>query len=212
MIAKHLLTLFMLMSMHAYSIEETEKNIDLGLAASKCCKPVVGPPGLPGTDGVSFSGSFLSVFTTLGPPNSITIGSPIPFDQLAIPTQGSAISYDTNGTVTFNETGYYDVTFGISIAAEPYSAGLALQIFPAGIYASTPGFIPGSGFVPGSEIDVIYSNQLTSQSVIIQITAVGQTLQLVNGNSFSPFTLEALSTNTNLTPISGYLVIEKLTN
>lgn len=212
MIAKHLLTLFMLMSMHAYSIEETKHKIDLGLIEAKCTKPVTGPPGLPGAPGESFSGSFLSVFTTLGPPNEITVGSPIPFDQLAIPIQGSAISYNTNGTVTFNETGFYEVSFGISLAPDSFSAGLALQINPAGVYASTPGFIPGSGFVPGSEIDIIYNNQMVSQSVIVQITAVGQTLQLVSGNSFSPFTLGALSTNTNLTPISGYLVIEKLTN
>lgn len=188
------------------------------LCADGCKTPRQGPPGprghrgFAGEPGTPFSPSFISVFRNTDQEDGISPGQPLIFDQEAIPAQGSAISYNTaTGTATFNETGFFEVTFGASMSEDNVAGGLVLQMNPAGIYAATPGFAPGTGLVPGSEIDIAFGDELLSLTVMIEVTSVGQTMQLVNGNADSfNIHLEAIAQDTDLTPLVAYMVVKKL--
>lgn len=213
---KYLLIGLLLFSTKSYSSDDSSSQLQsLQEIETRCPTPKrgppgpAGPPGIPGIPGATFSSSFLSVFTTLD--GVVFPHAPFIFNQFAIPTQGPALIYDnTTGTVTFLQTGFYQVSYGISVAPSPFNNLIALQINPAGVYAATPGFVPGSGLVPGSELNVLFPDQMTSETVIVDITIPGQTLQLVNANTTGPIILQASTTGTTLTPITGYLVVEKL--
>lgn len=182
-----------------------------GLSASGCKRPEQGPPGpqgSPGTPGTpGGSTAFLSVFTTDVCQSPGCLGVPVHgaviFEQEAVPPQG-LISYDpATGTVTFLTTGFFDVTFGLFIDTPP-NANIALQINPAGVYTTIPGFVPGSGIVPGSVLDISFPDQMTFAEVIVDITIPGQTLQVVNVNTASNINLD------NQGGIVGFLVVKKL--
>lgn len=187
------------------------------VCADGCKTPRRGPPGPRGPQGpqgepgTPFSPSFISVFRTTDQGDGILPGNPIIFDLEAVAPQGGAISYSTaTGTVTFNQTGFYEVTYGVSMG-ENVAGGLVLQMNPAGVYSTTPGFAPGTGLVPGSEMDNAFPDELLSLSVMIEVTSVGQTMQLINGNSDSfKIRLDAIAEDTDITPIVAYLVVKKL--
>lgn len=174
-----------------------------------------GPRGVPGPPGVAFVPSFLSVFTLDGCQspncNGILPQTAVIFEELAIPVQGPAMSYDnTTGTVTFNSTGFFEVTYGMVIDPLP-NASLALQINPAGIYSATPGFVTGSGLVPGSEIYISTQDRLARVSVIIQVTQVNQTLQVVSGNTAGKnISMDTQSGGTLIDPILAFVTIKQL--
>lgn len=169
-----------------------------------------GPAGSPGDPGTPFSPSFASAFRTTPQNDGIAPGGAVIFDQLAIPVQGSEISYNNStGTVTFNATGFFEVTYGTSMSEDNRAGGIVLQMNPAGVYSANPGFSPGTGLVPGSENDNAFGDELISLTVVVQVTSIGQTMQLVNGSSFN-IQLDTLSSDTSLTPIVAYLVVKKL--
>ncbi|MCE5317685.1 MAG: hypothetical protein LLG04_10075 [Parachlamydia sp.] len=188
------------------------------ICADGCKTPKQGPPGPrgprgpQGRPGISFSPSFISVFRTNNQAGGIAPGAALIFDKEAVATQGSALTYNTaTGSVTFQQTGFFEVTFGTSMDEDNVAGGLVLQMNPAGVYSATPGFAPGTGLVPGSEIDNAFPDELLSLSVMVEVTSVGQTMQLVNGNSDSfNIQLNAISQDTDLTPIVAYMVVKKL--
>jgi hypothetical protein len=113
------------------------------------------------------------VFTLTNPEGGIPINGPIVFDQLAIPVQGTAISYNnTTGTVTFNETGFYKVTYAASIVTEFNTGQFAISLNPGGIVSGT-----------AYDIGNLDNNSLISPvTIILQIATVGTTMQVVNTN------------------------------
>jgi hypothetical protein len=129
-----------------------------------------GPTGPPGPPGMSCSSTFLSVFLKAPTPGgnvSIAPGDNVIFNQFLIPIQGSAVSYnDTTGVFTFNETGFYKVTYGVSSNGSDAPMELLLS----------------GSIVHGSAFDVTLEHVLSTISVIIEATA-SQTLQLVNGST-----------------------------
>jgi hypothetical protein len=146
-------------------------------------KPEQGPPGPTGPTGPTgpvgpnalTDASFLSVFTKTNPAGGVPSHSPVVFDQLAIPVQGTAFTYNnTTGAVTFNQTGFYLVTYGVSVPpAEPF-------FIPEFEVVLTPG-----GIVSGSEASISDDNYLSTVSIILEVTSVGQTLTIENGLSIS---------------------------
>lgn len=159
--------------------------------------------------------SFLSLFTTdfCQNPNceGILPHTAVVFEYLAIPVQGPAMSYDsTTGTVTFNSTGFFEVAYGMTIDL-PINASLALQMNPAGIYSATPGFATGSGLVPGSERYISTQDRMERVSVIIQVTEINQTLQLVSGNSpGNNILMDTQDGGTQLFPVLASMTIKLL--
>lgn len=216
----YMLTLLLVVSTQLFSLPACAGDSAIGIEtpiADGCKQPRQGPPGPRGHRGRqgepgAFSPSFLSVFRSINQKGGIAPGAALIFNHLAIPVQGSELSYDkTTGTVTFNQTGFFEVTFGASMRKDNRAGGLVLQMNPAGVYAATPGFAPGTGLVPGSEVDNAFPEELISLSVIVEATSVGQTMQVVNGNipGFD-INLHADASHTDLTPIKAYLVVKKL--
>lgn len=172
-----------------------------------------GPSGPPGT---TFVTSFLSVFNNGDCDcTSVAPHDPLLFNELAIPIQGPAMTYDsTTGTVTFATTGFFEVNFGLVIDPRP-NATLVLQMNPAGVYSGTPGFVTGSGLVPGSEITNSSQDRMIRAAVIIQVTIPGQTMQLVSGNTpdrtgANDFSLDTQNGGTLLDPILAFLTVKQL--
>lgn len=221
----HLLLLLVLMgSLFAQDVAaENEVNLALPRYFLGCKEPKQGPAGHrgpPGPPGVAFLPSFLSVYTTDSCQSATGCTGIVPhtavvFEKLAIPVQGPAMSYNnTTGTVTFNATGFFEVTYGMIIDPLP-NAGLAIQMNPAGIYSGTPGFASGSGLVPGSEIDISTQDRLARVSVIINVTEINQTLQLVSGNTpdstgANNISMDTQGGGTLLNPILAFLTIKQL--
>lgn len=181
-------------------------------ARGGCIRPQQGPPGAPGINAPA--PAFLSVFTLDGCQSPGCLGvlpqTAVIFEKIAAGPVGD-ISYDpTTGTVTFLTTGFFEVTYGVTVDPPP-SANLGLQINPAGVYTAIPGFVPGSGLVPGSILNVLNVDLMTKIRVIVQITAVNQTLQLVNVNlPLNNIRFDTQSAGTVLDPILAYLIVNRL--
>jgi len=218
------LPVFLMAAFHlsAYSPVPTEKGFVLPTPElGGCRRPDQGErgdKGPRGPQGTAFVPSFLSVFINGNCTNNCTTVPPhaaVLFNNFAIPVQGPAMTYNsTTGTVTFATTGFFEVNYGMVIDPLP-NASLALQINPAGIYSATPGFVTGSGLVPGSEIINSSQDRMIRAAVIIQVTEPNQTLQLVSGNTpdntgDNDISMDTQNGGTLLNPILAFLTIKQL--
>lgn len=217
------LPVFLIAASHlsAYSDPFPAKNAHLVLPLPElggCKRPEQGDRGQrgpKGPQGSPFVPSFLSVYINGDCDNdctSVPSHTAVLFNDFAIPTQGPAITYDpTTGTVTFTTTGFFEVNYGMVIDPLP-NATLALQMNPAGVYSGTPGFATGSGLVPGSEITHASQDRMIRVAVIVHVTEVNQTMQLVNGNTpaTDDVSMDTQTGGTLLQPILAYLTVKLL--
>jgi hypothetical protein len=197
-----------------YSIPETENKsttsaspldqIQSNEACIGCKQPGRGPEGPTGPRGPTgpqgptgtCPANFLSVYTKTS--NTVDPGANIIFDSLAIPVQGTAMSYDpTTGLVTFNQTGFYEFIYGASIEID--NNGLfEVQVSPG-------------GDINGTEYNIVQVLNMSTLSGIIQVNTVGTTLGIFNGNLTEAILLTAFFTvDMNAAPTLAYLIVKQL--
>ncbi len=160
-----------------------------------------GPQGQPGQNGTSAPIDYLSVFTKFNAENSdpqsvVPPGGAVPFDQTKTQFGSSIATYTGTGVVTFNSSGTFEVTYGVSGFANSGSVIVALQL--------------DSSLVNGSELNTTTGGfaRMIGLSIIFTINA-GQTLQLINTDPTNDFNLDAFP-NGPPSPVTGYMVIKQL--
>lgn len=152
-------------------IEEKSCNY-FGSTGNTCC--------------VAKKASFASLSTTLQ--NVINPGDPILFDKVTAVVGG--ISYNpTHGVFTFNDTGWYEVSFGVS--------GSQL----GGLFAPMVDLhIMNSG-----QIECNYLDQMTSTTITVEIKKPGTKMQVVNSGDRKA-TLHSYNAN----GVTSFIFIKKL--
>lgn len=172
-----------------------------------------GPSGPQGPAGVcECPNSFLSVYTLTGQ-DDIALGDAIIFDDLAIPVQGTAMTYNnTTGVVTFNETGFFEVTYGVSVDLQDRPESDSLQNAVFGVELTPGGVQPGSVLIFTTTDGVPYTDLLDSISVIVQVTSVGQTLKVVSqtATDCGDVATDAQNACAAENPVVAYLVVKQL--
>jgi hypothetical protein len=107
---------------------------------------IPGVAGLTGPTGPAFSSSFIDVFVSGAAVTPVANGSNVPFtDSLDTVTFGGPFVINGNGSITFEDPGYYLITYGVCVA--PGASGPAAS--PLFGIVETPLSGP-SEFVPGS--------------------------------------------------------------
>lgn len=151
-----------------------------------------GATGATGATGASgCTPSFLFAFTT----NNSTVepGGALVLDQNPF-NVGPAMTYNAiTGTVTFLQTGFYQVTYGMSILdSTPALLARGSDVGQLEISLTPGGVVAGSEFVVYAGNDAIGDTDgqvMHQMQTIIHITTVGTTLNLISGNSAFSFTL-----------------------
>lgn len=173
-----------------------------------------GPTGPTGPTGPSgCAPSFLYAFTTNN--STVSPGDTLILDQNPV-TVGSAMTYNAGtGTVTFSQTGVYEVTYAMSIVDTSSTPGggavgqLQIQLTPGGSVVGSE-FVAFAGNDGFGDTNGDVMHQIT---ILISITSTPTLLNLISGNSTESFTLNPGDTtqvdhgtvNTN-----AYLTIKKI--
>lgn len=175
-----------------------------------------GAPGPAGTQGPTgpgcFTGlSFLSVTSSIS--NNISAQNGNAFEAApgtVVSSIGPAMTFDpVAGTVTFNSTGFFQATYGLSLDSPCISicvanglGALQLVLSPGGPIAGSTMSTNGTGFFLGNS-----NSGMTPLSTIFQITTVPTTLSLVNPDTdpFFPVALDGTAGTNSL-----FLTIKQL--
>jgi hypothetical protein len=103
----------------------------------------------------------------------VTAGSKVPFTaaNLVNTAPGTRISLTSTGVLTINDTGYYQVTFGITA-----SSGVCAFTLESSNFATGTQYVAQAGFTPMQTTP----RGMYTQTVVILLTASPSTLSLVN--------------------------------